>query len=140
MHWPTNLSSSAVNLIYTNIEKLAYKGIEQDVIDFTTQGKPSDITGIPGVPKFDRNKIVDGQKHITIHRQLPTSSQGKSFQLHQSLLGLYDKGKAGTVIETETVLLDKITRDVYATITGSVFAVGQGDWGGAKGMYLDLYK
>lgn len=44
---------------------------------------------------------------------------------------------AGAVIETKTNLLDKDTGEIYATITGSIFAVGQGGWGGPKGTYLN---
>jgi peroxisomal enoyl-CoA hydratase 2 len=54
--------------------------------------------------------------------------------MRQKLLGVWDKGKPGTVIETQTDLVDKDTDEVYATILGSVFAVGQGNWGGLKGL------
>ena len=48
-------------------------------------------------------------------------------------MGVYDKGKAGTVLETTTSLVDKATGEVYTTEVGSVFFVGQGGWGGEKG-------
>lgn len=60
--------------------------------------------------------------------------------MRQNLVGVYDKGSAGSVIETKTNLLDKDTGEIYATITGSVFAVGQGGWGGPKGMYLNTHR
>lgn len=103
-------------------------------------GKPSDITGLSNIPKFDRNRIVDGQKRINIIRPLPVSSKGRNFELRQKLLGLYDKGNAGTVIETEMILLDKDSEELYVSIVGSVFAIGQGNWGGPKGMTLDVLK
>ena len=45
---------------------------------------------------------------------------------------MYDKGKAGSVVETETVLAEK-GGDVYTRALSSVFFVGQGNWGGPKG-------
>lgn len=48
------------------------------------------------------------------------------------VLGVYDKGNAGTVIETETVLAER-DGDVYTKAVGSAFFVGQGNWGGPKG-------
>lgn len=45
---------------------------------------------------------------------------------------MYDKGKAGSVVETETVLVEK-GGDVYSRAVGSAFFVGQGNWGGPKG-------
>ena len=47
-------------------------------------------------------------------------------------MGVYDKGKAGTVVETETVLQEK-GGGVYTKALGSAFFVGQGNWGGPKG-------
>jgi peroxisomal enoyl-CoA hydratase 2 len=114
----------------------AYKGTSQEIVDFRTLGKPTDISGIPGIPQFDRNKVVDGEKHIKILRDLPTCSGPRKFILRQKLVGIYDKGKAGSVIETSTDLLDSESGDIYTTISGSVFAVGQGNWGGPKGQLL----
>ena len=45
---------------------------------------------------------------------------------------MYDKGKAGTVVETETVLAER-GGDIYSKAVGSGFYVGQGNWGGPKG-------
>lgn len=49
------------------------------------------------------------------------------------MLGVYDKGKAGSVVETETTLAEK-RGDVYSKAVGSAFFIGQGGWGGPKGM------
>jgi acyl dehydratase len=48
-------------------------------------------------------------------------------------LGVYDKGKPGTVVETEQRLVDKDTGETYSRAVGSGFYVGQGGWGGPKG-------
>lgn len=53
------------------------------------------------------------------------------------MLGVYDKGKAGTVVETETVLAEKGGAR-YVRIVGSAFYVGQGGWGGPKGRLFPL--
>ena len=45
---------------------------------------------------------------------------------------MYDKGKAGSVVETETVLSEK-SGEVYSRAVGSGFFIGQGNWGGPKG-------
>ena len=69
---------------------------------------------------------------MTFLKPLPPTSAGKRFELRSKLLGVYDKGKAGTVIETETILAET-GGDVYTKAVGSAFFVGQGNWGGPKG-------
>jgi len=46
---------------------------------------------------------------------------------------VYDKGKPGTVVETEQNIVDASNGEVYTRIVGSAFYVGQGGWGGPKG-------
>jgi hypothetical protein len=46
---------------------------------------------------------------------------------------VYDKGKPGTVVETEQLLVDAVTGETYTRATNSGFYVGQGGWGGPKG-------
>jgi len=65
-------------------------------------------------------------------KPLPPTSTGKKFELRSKVLGVYDKGKAGTVVETEQLLQEE-SGDVYAKAIGSSFFVGQGNWGGPKG-------
>ena len=92
----------------------------------------SNTTPIPGVPKFDPRRVVDGQRLMTFLKPLPPTSQGKTFEIRSKVLAVYDKGKSGTVVETETVLAEK-GGDVYTKSVGSAFYVGQGNWGGPKG-------
>lgn len=108
---------------------LAFKQTDQEVIDFYAR---SAATPIPNVPKFDSRRVVDGQRSMEFFKPLPTTSAGKTFELRSKVLGVYDKGKAGTVIETETVLAEK-GGDIYTKAVGSAFFVGQGNWGGPKG-------
>jgi peroxisomal enoyl-CoA hydratase 2 len=88
---------------------------------------------IPGVPKFDSRRVVDGQRLLTFYKPLPPTSAGKTFEIRGKVLGVYDKGKAGSVVEIQQDLVDKATGDLYARAVGSAFFVGQGNWGGPKG-------
>lgn len=108
---------------------LPFKHTDQEVIDFYNR---SAATPIPNVPKFDSRRVVDGQRSMTFLKPLPPTSAGKNFELRSTVLGVYDKGKAGTVIETETILAER-GGDIYTKALGSAFFVGQGNWGGPKG-------
>ena len=107
----------------------AFKRTDQEVIDFYARNTSNPI---PGVPNFDARRVVDGQRTVTFLKPLPTTSAGKSFELRSKVVGVYDKGKAGTVVETETLLMEK-GGEVYSRIVGSAFFIGQGNWGGPKG-------
>lgn len=107
----------------------AFKHTDQEVIDFYAR---SAAIPIPNVPKFDNRRVVDGQRMLTFYKPIPPTSAGKQFELRSKVLGVYDKGKAGTVVETETILAEK-GGDVYTKAVGSGFFVGQGNWGGPKG-------
>ena len=107
----------------------AFKHTDQEVIDFYAR---SAAVPIPNVPKFDNRRVVDGQRMLTFYKPIPPTSAGKQFELRSKVLGVYDKGKAGTVVETETILAEK-GGDVYTKAVGSGFFVGQGNWGGPKG-------
>ncbi|KAH7403538.1 HotDog domain-containing protein [Cadophora sp. MPI-SDFR-AT-0126] len=109
---------------------LPFKYTSQEVIDFYAAQK---ATPIPGVPKFDYTRVVDGQRLISFLKPLPTTSEGRTFELRSKVLGVYDKGKAGTVVETQQEVVDKKSGDVYTRAVGSGFFVGQGSWGGPKG-------
>ncbi|KAI0970313.1 Thioesterase/thiol ester dehydrase-isomerase [Xylaria arbuscula] len=109
---------------------LPFKTNHTDVIDFYASQK---AIKIPGVPEFDARRTVDGQRLIQLLKPLPTTSAGKKFEVRTKVLGVYDKGRPGTVVETQTDLVDAGTGDVYTRAIGSGFYVGQGNWGGPKG-------
>ena len=111
---------------------LGFKHTDQEIIDFYRRSKGA--TKIPGVPEFDSRRMVDGQRQITVLKSLPPTSAGREFELRGKVIGVYDKGKAGTVTEIEHELVEKSTGEVYTKILSSSFAVGQGNWGGPKGM------
>lgn len=93
---------------------------------------------IPGVPELDHRHAVDGQRKLTVLKPLPTTSAGRKFELRDKVIGVYDKGKPGTVIETEQSIVDKESGEVYTKVVSSGFLVGQGGWGGPKGKIMVL--
>ncbi|KAJ5789458.1 uncharacterized protein N7518_006469 [Penicillium psychrosexuale] len=109
---------------------LPFKLTDQEVTDFYARQK---AVHIPGVPDLDHRHGVDGQRKITILKPLPTTSAGRKFELRNKVIGVYDKGKPGTVIETEQSIVDKESGEVYTKVVSSGFLVGQGGWGGPKG-------
>ena len=80
---------------------------------------------------MDARRVVDGQRYIEFLKPLPTTSEGKKFETRSKVVGVYDKGKAGTVVETQQELVSE--GEVYTRAVGSGFFVGQGNWGGPKG-------
>jgi len=109
---------------------LPFKHTDQEVIDFYAR---SGAEPIPGVPKFDSKRVVDGERKMTFLKPMPVTSAGRKFEVRSKVVGVYDKGKPGTVVETESALVDSENGDVYAKMLGSGFFVGQGGWGGPKG-------
>lgn len=100
------------------------------MIDFYAAQK---AVPIPGVPEFDPTRVVDGQRLIQFLKPLPVTSEGRKFQVRTKVLGVYDKGRPGTVVETQTDIVDAGSGEVFTRIVGSAFYVGQGNWGGPKG-------
>ncbi|ORY14808.1 HotDog domain-containing protein [Clohesyomyces aquaticus] len=109
---------------------LPFKHTDQEVIDFYAR---SASTPIAGVPKFDTKHVLDGERKIEFLKPLPVTSEGREFEIRSKVIGVYDKGKPGTVVETEQLLVEKTTGDVFTRAVGSGFYVGQGGWGGPKG-------
>lgn len=66
-------------------------------------------------------------------KPLPPTSAGRRFEIRTKVLGVYDKGRPGSVVETQSDLVDTASNEVYARATGSAFFVAQGNWGGPKG-------
>ncbi|KAK3953177.1 HotDog domain-containing protein [Pseudoneurospora amorphoporcata] len=109
---------------------LSFKLDSSDVVDFYAAQKS---VAIPGVPVFDPTRVVDGQRRIEFFKQLPTSSEGKKFESRTKVVGVYDKGRPGSVVETQTDIVDAASNEVYSRIHTSSFYVNQGNWGGPKG-------
>ncbi|KAJ5585169.1 uncharacterized protein N7459_004969 [Penicillium hispanicum] len=109
---------------------LPFKLTDQEVTDFYARQRAIQI---PGVPRLDHRHGVDGQRRLTILKPLPPTSAGRKFELRNKVIGVYDKGKPGTVIETEQSIVDKESGEIYSKVLSSGFLVGQGNWGGPKG-------
>jgi len=110
----------------------AFKRTSQEVVDFYASQKSPRQT-IPGVPTFDAKRGVDGQRRVEFLKALPPTSAGKKFEVRTKVVGVYDKGRPGSVVETQTDLVETGSGEVYSRTTGSAFYVGQGLWGGPKG-------
>lgn len=87
------------------------------------------------MPKFDTKGVLDGERKVQFFKPLPVSSEGRKFEIRSKVLGVYDKGKPGTVVETEQCLVDVESGETYSRAVGSGFYVGQGNWGGPKGEF-----
>ncbi|HEY5337889.1 MAG TPA: MaoC/PaaZ C-terminal domain-containing protein [Rhizomicrobium sp.] len=74
--------------------------------------------------------VVDGERRITMHKQLPISAE---VLIDQRVLGVFDKGKdKGAVLVTESVMREKASGEKLCTLVGSTFARGDGGFGGPK--------
>ncbi|KAI4722711.1 Thioesterase/thiol ester dehydrase-isomerase [Aureobasidium sp. EXF-10727] len=111
---------------------LPFKGTSAEIIDFYAS-QNSKRAVIPDVPKFDSRRVVHGEQSITFLKPLPPTSEGREFEMRAKVLGVYDKGKPGSVVETENLIVDKATGEVYSRAVGMSFFVGQGGWNGPKG-------
>lgn len=94
---------------------------------------------IPGVPKFDYRRVVDGRRMMQFFRPLPATSAGRRFEARTTVLGVYDKGDPGSVLESETDLVEVDSGDIYSRVTTSSFFVGQGNWNGPRGRPADRF-
>ncbi|KAK7906039.1 hypothetical protein LTR67_000764 [Exophiala xenobiotica] len=118
----------------------AQKGENNELVDFYSNfDKNSAGAPIPGVPKLDIKRMVDGGKRISFLKPTPPTSAGRQFEQRMKVIGVYDKGKAGTVVQTETDLVDVETNDVYTRVIGNNFYIGQGGWGGPKGPSAEIF-
>lgn len=81
----------------------------------------------PGEMNFNRLMAVDGERDITFHKPLATSAK---ITADSSVLAVFDKGKdKGAVIQHQTVL-KSAGGERLATVVTSVFARGDGGFGG----------
>ena len=83
----------------------------------------------PGLGKLGINflLVVHGEQKVEFHKPLPTEA---AILASSRVIGAYDKGDKGAVIYNETVLADAKTGEKIATLTGSTFARGDGNFGG----------
>jgi len=94
-----------------------------------TQATPVAWGAGPGIGKMGINflLVVHGEQKVEFHKPLPTEA---SILATSRVIGAYDKGDKGAVIYNETVLADAKSGEKIATLTGSTFARGDGNFGG----------
>ena len=74
--------------------------------------------------------VVHGEQRLAIHKPLPPAADIIS---DSRILGIWDKGKdKGAIIVTERVISEKASGDKLATLVGTIFARGDGGFGGQK--------
>lgn len=122
--------------LFNSDVETAFKKSSQEVVDYH---QSQEKIGVPGIPAFDSKRVVDGQREIQILKELPTTSAGRNFEIRSKILGIYDKGKPGSVVETEQTLVDNDAAIVYTRMVSSKFYVGQGEWGGPRGSSAPKY-
>lgn len=83
--------------------------------------------------------MVDAGRTMYFLKPVPPTSAGRDFELRMKLVDVQDKGKSGTLLQTETLLLDTGSGEAYAKIVGNNFYLGQGGWGGPRGEFHSLH-
>ncbi|MCP1838698.1 acyl dehydratase [Bradyrhizobium sp. USDA 4524] len=83
----------------------------------------------PGVLGLNRVMVVDGERDITFHKEIPVAA---SVTADARVRGVYDKGKEkGAIIQNEVIVRDG-EGDKIVTIISSTFARGDGGFGGSS--------
>jgi len=101
------------------------------------------ILGYPGAWHADpdtgvtRSKVVHGEQGFTILKPLPVEGTliGRT-----EVTGIIDKGAdKGALILTRNTVSDKVTGDVYCTLTSTTFCRADGGFGGPTGPVRDSH-
>jgi acyl dehydratase len=88
--------------------------------------EPPAVT-FPGID-IDLAKVLHGTQSITVHAALPASGQGVA---HSRIADVWDKGKAAVIVQ-ETTVTTPSGAPLWTT-TSSIFARGEGGFGGSRG-------
>jgi acyl dehydratase len=81
----------------------------------------------PGI-SIDLAKVLHGTQRVDVHRPLPPDGKARATA---RVTGVYDKGSAA-VVETQTLVTDLDGQPLW-TNTSSIFARGEGGFGGDRG-------
>ena len=74
--------------------------------------------------------VVHGEQKLTLHKPLPAAAQ---ISVDSSVVGAWDKGKdKGAIIVTESVIKEKQSGDKLCTLQSTIFARGDGGFGGPR--------
>jgi len=88
--------------------------------------EPPAVT-FPGID-IDLSKVLHGTQSITVHGPLPPEGQAVA---HSRIADVWDKGKAAVIVQEATVTTS--VGDPLWTTTSSIFARGEGGFGGSRG-------
>ena len=93
------------------------------------RARPVTSTGPEARMQLNPVLIVDGERNITFHKPIPAAAKIKT---KGRVVGVFDKGKdKGAVVLNETIITDE-AGDPIATILASLFARGDGGFGGSS--------
>src|SRR5689334_13533703 len=95
------------------------------------------VLGTPGMwlakPDTGVNylKVVHGEMGFTIHKPLPSAG---SVRATTRVTDIFDKGEGvGALIVTQSDICDRESGEKFATTTSTIFARGNGGFGGERG-------
>ncbi|HEX7775199.1 MAG TPA: MaoC/PaaZ C-terminal domain-containing protein [Parvibaculum sp.] len=74
--------------------------------------------------------VVHGEQKLILHKPLPTAAK---ISVDSGVIGAWDKGKdKGAIIVTESVIKERTTGDKLCTLQSTIFARGDGGFGGPR--------
>lgn len=85
------------------------------------------VVSFPGV-EIDLARVLHGQQEITVHKPLPVSA---TVTARTRISDVFDKGKAAVIVQESTAV--DATGDALYTTRSSIFARGEGGFGGSRG-------
>lgn len=88
--------------------------------------EPPAVT-FPGI-EIDLSKVLHGTQSITVHGPLPADGKAEA---RSRIADVWDKGKAAVIVQESTVTT--LAGDPLWTTTSSIFARGEGGFGGSRG-------
>jgi acyl dehydratase len=93
--------------------------------------EPPAVT-FPGID-VDLSKVLHGTQSITVHAPLPADGRAVA---RSRIADVWDKGKAAVIIQEATITTP--TDDPLWTVRSSIFARGEGGFGGSRGQSTRL--
>ena len=118
----------------TDARELRY-AYEQDLQVLATFAVVATSLGVTEAPRvsypgieIDLARVLHGSQRVDVHRALPVEGAASAVQ---RVVNVYDKGSAAVVV-TETVVTDSDGAPLW-TNTSSIFARGEGGFGGERG-------
>lgn len=71
---------------------LPFKETSQEINDFIRKSlETAKKNAIPGAPEIDYSRVVDGERELEVLRPIPTSSEGRQFEIRGRSIGIWDK-------------------------------------------------